>query len=92
MHRMFLSISAALALSACATPQTIDRVVRVPTPIKPPASLMHCLPAPTKPGDGYTQADVAGFLVDLHEAHGDCEGKLAAIRRYVENRVTEPSP
>jgi hypothetical protein len=42
-----------------------------------------------KPAGEYSQADVADFVVDLREAHSDCQGKLAAVRLYVDRAVPE---
>jgi hypothetical protein len=88
--RYLAAIILALSLTACATPQEpVERIVRIPQPISPPAVLLRCQSAPKAPGGAYTQADVAEFILDLSEAGADCRGKLAAVRRYVDDAISE---
>jgi hypothetical protein len=62
--------------------------------IRPPAALLECAPAPGLPADGELAAmtdqqvlDRLLFLVvDLWEAHADCEGKVAALRTWAAGR------
>lgn len=68
---MIRAIACLFLLSACAVP------------VDPPEALLECMPAPTVPAGEYTQTDVAGFVLDLSEAHADCEGKLGAVREYL---------
>lgn len=75
-------------LSACATPEPVERIVRVPQPVSPPSALLRCQGAPVPPMGEYTQADVAAFVLDLSEAGEDCRGKLRAVRRYVEDAIS----
>lgn len=74
MKRLLLLVAVALPLGAC-------------SPGKPalsiPPSLLRCSPRPVPP-DGWTQRDVAGYVVDLDAGHGDCEGKLGKVRGLVE--------
>ncbi|TXN04865.1 hypothetical protein FV242_05795 [Methylobacterium sp. WL64] len=48
-----------------------------------PASLLTCSDAPTWRKGGM-QRDVAGYVVDLRDAHADCRDKLGAVRSIVE--------
>jgi hypothetical protein len=48
-----------------------------------PGSLLRCAPRPVPPAGG-TQRQVAGYVVDLADAHADCEGKLGRVRGLVE--------
>lgn len=88
MIRAALILSMVL-LAACATPEPVERIVRVPVPVSPPAALLRCHGAPVKPTREYTQADVADLLLSYAEAHEDCQGKLGAVRRHVEQRTAE---
>jgi hypothetical protein len=49
-----------------------------------PASLLSCADAPVPP-DAALQSEVARYVLDLWEAHGDCRGKLDALRSLVES-------
>lgn len=44
-----------------------------------PAALLTCQPSPEPPIEPFTQADVAGYIVDLHSAGADCRERLATI-------------
>lgn len=68
-----IRLLAATALAAClAGCETTGR----PTV---PASLLTCSDAPTWRKGG-TQRDVAGYVVDLRDAHADCRDRLGAVR------------
>ncbi|GJE51454.1 hypothetical protein GOFOIKOB_4513 [Methylobacterium tardum] len=68
-----IRILAAAALAAC--------LAGCVTPGQPsiPASLLTCSDAPTWRKGG-TQRDVAGYAVDLRDAHADCRDRLGAVR------------
>lgn len=66
-------------LTACG-PEPEVRIVTKVEVVRPPVppSLTDCRPAPTVPVVE-TQADVAGYILDLFDAHGDCREKLKAL-------------
>ena len=72
MRRILLAAAAALPLAACQT----AGAPAVPT------SLLTCADAPTWRRGG-TQRDVAGYVVDLRDAHADCRDRLGAVRSIV---------
>ena len=75
------AIASFLFLGACASePEQREPVGII---IRPPEALLSCRNAPTVPGRDATEADVAPFLLRYAEAHADCKGKLAAVKRYV---------
>ncbi|ACB80035.1 hypothetical protein C0214_10970 [Methylobacterium sp. DM1] len=72
--RRLLLLAAPLPLAACHQERPSLSI---------PASLLRCSPRPVPPAGG-TQRDVAGYVVDLDAAHGDCHGKLGRVRGLVE--------
>lgn len=50
-----------------------------------PKSLLTCAPSPAVPGENASSRKVATYIVDLYDAHKDCEGNLAAVRRITGN-------
>jgi hypothetical protein len=74
--KLIVVIASAALLTACAGgPVTQLQVERQ----RVPASLLTCADAPTPP-DAALQSEVARYIVDLYDAHGDCRGKLGALR------------
>ena len=72
MRRVLLAVAAALPLAACQ--HAVAPAV--------PTSLLSCADAPTWRRGG-TQRDVAGYVVDLRDAHADCRDRLGAVRGLV---------
>ena len=72
MIRLAILAAAALGLAGCQT-------VAGPTV---PASLLTCSDAPAWRKGG-SQRDVAGYVVDLRDAHADCRDRLGAVGRIV---------
>jgi type IV pilus biogenesis protein CpaD/CtpE len=66
-------------LTACAQEPEVRVVTKVEV-IRPqiPPSLTDCRAAPPVPV-AETQADVAEYILDLYDAHGDCRDKLRAL-------------
>ncbi|SOR30601.1 conserved exported protein of unknown function [Methylorubrum extorquens] len=74
MKRLLLLLVAVLPLAA-APPERPALSI--------PGSLLRCAP-PSRPPAGGTQRQVAGYVVDLADAHADCQGKLCRVRGLVE--------
>ncbi len=76
-------LSCLALLTACASEPEVRIVTKVEV-IRPtvPPSLTDCRPAPPVPV-AETQADVAGYVLDLFDAHGDCRDKLRALVEIV---------
>ncbi|WP_456095335.1 Rz1-like lysis system protein LysC [Paracoccus beibuensis] len=88
MIRAVLLLIAA-SLAACARVENQERVVRIPTPVSPPAALLRCHGAPVPPSGAITQADVAAYVLDLSEAGEDCRSKLDAVRGYIADTLKQ---
>lgn len=73
MRHLLLAAAAALPLAGCHDKPALSV----------PASLLRCASRPMPPTGG-TQRDVAGYVVDLADAHADCAGKLDRVRGLVE--------
>lgn len=73
MIRILATAALAACLAGCA--------LTAPRP-SVPASLLTCADAPEWKRGG-TQRDVAGYVVDLRDAHADCRDRLAAVRGMV---------
>ena len=85
MQNMALLLLCSLVpLAACAKPDPEVRIVTKVEVVRPqiPPSLTDCRPAPPVPV-AETQADVAGYILDLFDAHGDCREKLRALVEVV---------
>lgn len=81
MQKTGLLLLCSLALlTACGKPDPEVRIVTKVEVVRPqiPPSLTDCRPAPPVPV-AETQADVAGYILDLFDAHGDCREKLRAL-------------
>lgn len=78
----FLLLCSSVLLTACAEPE--PRLVTRVEVVKPevPPQLTDCAEAPAVPVDP-TQADVAGYILDLFAAHGDCRDRLHALVRVM---------
>lgn len=50
-----------------------------------PKGLLSCAPSPQVPGPKAKSREVSTYVVDLYDAHKDCEGNLAAVRKIVTN-------
>ena len=61
----------AMLLTGCAA---------LPTPLKPPAELLICEPAP-EPPRGNDGRSVAAFVLRLSAAGEDCRNKLGSLRQ-----------
>lgn len=48
-----------------------------------PKTLLTCAASPAVPGPKANSKEVATYIVDLYDAHKDCEGNLAAVRNIV---------
>jgi len=70
-------------LTACG-PEPEVRIVTKVEVVRPqiPPSLTDCRAAPPVPVAD-TQADVASYVLDLFDAHGDCREKLKALVEVV---------
>lgn len=77
MRRLLPCCLALSMLSGCGTSrlQTQVQIERITLP----PELLSCADAPEPPAEPYTQADVAGYIVDLHSAGADCRERLARI-------------
>jgi len=71
--RLILLALAVLPLAACHEKPSLSV----------PASLLRCASRPVPPMGG-TQRAVAGYVVDLADAHADCQSKLGRVRGLVE--------
>lgn len=49
-----------------------------------PDQLKSCQAAPQTPGAGATQADAVSYILGLIESRNDCERRLEAVVRIVE--------
>lgn len=67
-------MTSALLLTGCATTSG---------PVSP--RLLTCADAPAVPTDTGNSRAVANYIVDLHDAHGDCKSKLGAVRKVLTN-------
>lgn len=76
--RACLASLCALLSTACAPAAT--QTVRLTVP----PGLLTCRPAPDVPGEPVTDADLAGWIIDLAEAGDDCRDKLARVRGLME--------
>lgn len=79
MLRMALLLTFCAAfLTACETePRLITKVETIRPQIPP--QLTDCSEAPRVPGETATQRDVAGYILDLVEAHADCRDTVRAL-------------
>ena len=85
MLRMaLLLLPFALFLTACGDDPEPRLITKVET-IRPeiPPQLTDCQEAPTVPGETATQAIVAGYILDLVEAHADCRDTVRALVEVV---------
>lgn len=73
----------AVFLTACGTepPRLITKVETIRPEIPP--QLTDCMEAPRVPGEAATQRDVAGYILDLVEAHADCHATVRALNEVV---------
>lgn len=71
MTRILASVLLALTLAGCGV--TTGSLAEIPD------ELLNCQGAPAWRRGG-TQRDAAGHVIDLRAAHGDCFGKLGAVR------------
>lgn len=82
MTRALIITPAILLLAACAggpATKTVE-VFRAP-----PAQLLECQPSPEVP-HAKSQADVARYVVKLHDAGADCRSKLGAVKNWTEKQ------
>lgn len=72
-----------ILLSACASAEPIVAEHIVVQKPEIPQELLSCDSAPETPAGGYTQRDVAEYVLDLYGAWMDCSRKLTAVGNIV---------
>lgn len=70
-----------MLLTSCAETKLVKEVHSFAQRV--PASLLTCDPAPIPP-EVTSQRDVARYIIDLWDAHGDCQAKLREVSGLVE--------
>jgi len=69
-------------LTACGAKPPITQI-EIVRPVVP-VSLQTCAGMPELPTGDYTQKDVALFIAELADAHGDCESKLGSVMDVID--------
>lgn len=84
MRKTALLLTCCAGLLTACGPEPEVRIVTKVEVVRPPVppSLTDCRAAPPVPVAD-TQADVAGYILDLFDAHGDCREKLKALVEVV---------
>jgi hypothetical protein len=88
----WLLCCAALSISLAACSPKPEEVAPPPPVIlksEVPEELRDCPFAPTVPGVGATQKDVARYVAKLHQAHKVCRTNLLAVDRILDEQDAE---